>query len=739
MTISEQIIDEFARIHSASDKYRLACELVTTLRPSCPALAGRIFKYLADRPQNEIVANNIEQGLYYLLELLTKATYGLARSGNLTDRQLTRVTVALSHLQEPYLRLGLLSRLAFYMWKEGLIEFFTRMVNEEMWPLLAQLLPGDERSAHSAWRNAYPCLWLEDRDRARASIADFSPGVRSSCASALCYALLRRQPPGEPFDGEPESARGSVHYSDVQKLLQLCEETEEDFTILSVTEWIAHAISTGATSSHLNRTQRAEIARRILEIAQTRLPIEHWIKHTGYQILTKAQALRVAEVQGTSWEELVGEAKTLENAADRVYVLAHLAAHLPNKRKKSREELYKIVEADADALITIEDRFQRYYALASLAASRDKQRASRMIRKAYETATNFEGRRYAVKENHLVDLAYRVDPDLPMQMAVLYDDDPARDEYRKRAQRQINRHKLKRDIGDNRSEVDLATRRNDPDLAAAAWRALGSLNAGRMIPSDAARLREMFTAAGNYPLATAFPMYSWALSNLILKYSDTPDGAKYMRNAFEGILRATNFMHYFVGDRSGLAKNLEWRDLADVDGHIVVRGGERERGIEFLEDWVKRNADEYLTIVDPYFRPSEVEIVFRVMKVDMNLRVQVLTGKSSQREIVGNLPEAYSDAWRRICDQSPPDAEILVVGYVGSGDAPFHDRWILSKSAGLRVGTSLNSLGKSVSEISSLGIDELKGIQRTVSKFQSKVKQDNDGNRISYESFELLA
>ena len=676
----------------------MACELVTTLRPSCPDLASCIFTYLAERPQNAVVASNVEQGLYYLLQLLVKATYGLARSQNLTDKQLTRVTEALSQLQEPYLRLALLSRLAFYLWKEGLVELFTRMVNEEIWPLLGQLLPGDERSAHAAWRKAYPCLWLEDRDRARASIADFSPGVRSSCTSALCYALLRRQPPGEPFDGEPESARGSLDYADVQKLLQLCEETDEDFTILSVTEWIAHAISTGATSSHFNRAQRAEIARRILEIAESQLPIQHWIQHTGFQILTKAQALRVAEIRGTSWEELIGEGRRLENAADRVYVLAHLAAHLPNKRKKEREALYKIVESDAEALVTIEDRFQRFCTLASLVASRDKQRASRMIKKAYEAAINFEGRRYASKENHLVDLAYRVDPELPMQMAVLYDDDPAREEYRQRAQQQIDRHKLKRDIGDNRSEVDLAARRNDPDLAAAAWKALGSLNAGRLIPSEVARLREMFTAAGNYPLATAFPMYSWALSNLILKYSGTPDGAKYMRNAFEGILRATNFMYYFAGDRSGLVKNLEWRDLADVEGHIVVRGGERERGIEFLQDWVKRNADEYLIIVDPYFGPGEVEIVFRVMKVDMNLRIQVITGKSSQRKIVGNLSEAYSDAWRGVCDQSPPDAEILVVGYVGSGDAPFHDRWILSKSSGLRLGTSLNSLAHTFEE-----------------------------------------
>ena len=66
------------------------------------------------------------------------------------------------------------------------------------------------------------------------------------------------------------------------------------------------------------------------------------------------------------------------------------------------------------------------------------------------------------------------------------------------------------------------------------------------------------------------------------------------------------------------------------------------------------------------------------------------------------------------------------------------DRWVLSKSAGLRIGTSLNSLGERESEISSLRKEEFDRIRRSIERYQVKEKWDSDGNRISYASFDLL-
>ena len=124
-----------------------------------------------------------------------------------------------------------------------------------------------------------------------------------------------------------------------------------------------------------------------------------------------------------------------------------------------------------------------------------------------------------------------------MQLAVLYDDDPAREGYKKRAQKQLNMLQLKKDLGNSKKSLTVQEKRSATDLASATWNALGALNSGRMVPVNMVRLREMLACAGSYPLNESYPMYSWALSNVMLKYSGTSESQRYIRDIFEGMLR----------------------------------------------------------------------------------------------------------------------------------------------------------------------------------------------------------
>ena len=204
-------------------------------------------------------------------------------------------------------------------------------------------------------------------------------------------------------------------------------------------------------------------------------------------------------------DQLIREGKQLSNTADRIYVLVYLASCLPKKRRSCRKRLFALAEEMSGKLESIEDRYQRYFTIAHLCADQDKPLASKALREAFKTITHTTGRRGVANEYRLVDLAYRVDPELPMELAVLHDDDPAREEYRSRAQKQISRYQLKMDIGDPRSHLDLRAIRNDADLATATWQALGGLNSGRLIATDIGRLRDMLVCASNYPLHTAYP------------------------------------------------------------------------------------------------------------------------------------------------------------------------------------------------------------------------------------------
>ena len=338
----------------------------------------------------------------------------------------------------------------------------------------------------------------------------------------------------------------------------------------------------------------------------------------------------------------------------------------------------------------------------------------------------------------MVDLAYMLDPELPLELASIYDDDPAKEEYRERVRLQVEEQELKRKIGNPNGDIDYSTIRNDDDLASATWEALGALHAGRMIPIDMGRSRNMIACASRYPLDTSYPMYSWAFANVMLKYANTPSGKIYIRNMFEGVLSGVDFFFRVSGTDSTFRSNLEWQDFGEEGRHIVVGAGEREKGIRFLREWLKENGEEYITVVDPYFGTDDLILLGLIMEIDPNLRVRILAGENGQNETSGSLQNAYSSAWRQLYEHSPPDTEVTIVTLVDSGRTPFHDRWILSKSVGLRMGISFNGLGNRDSEISELSGEEHGRIGRYVAQYLGRDKRVVDGEKIAYQLFDLV-
>ena len=734
--IQQAVAYEFEGVDSPGIRYWAACKLINKLRNNCPELAKTLLGYLSEVENRTAISENVEQGLYFLSDLLARGAHALARAGLLKNHDVERICSTFSKVQDGYRKVSVLATFTFYLWCEEQVWCFSEVVNSELWPALNDLNVRDHATVYKAWRVAYPVVWLDDRDRARAAIANFPSEARNECTSALIFSLLNRQPFGEPFD-HAGTKKEFLSYSNVQNLLQLCEETDEDNVIFIVFERIADEVSGRKGRLNITRDQRADIARRMLEIAETQLPIPYRIQHAGYQILCKAQALRIHEPKKPTWNEIVADGEALGNAADRAYVLTYLASWLPTNRKGRRDRLYRAADEATDNLKSTEDRYHRFFTIAEVSAEKNKALASKALRKAFESVVHTTGRRSAVREHQLVDLAYRVDPELPMKFAMLHDDDPAREEYRDRARKQIGRHQLKIDIGDSRSRLDLNSQRNNPNLASAAWNAIGGLNSGRLIATDIIRLRDMLVCASNFPLHTSYPMYSWVLTNVMMKYGETTDAQKYIRDMFEGFLRGAEFYFLVVAGESELSERPKWQEMGDDGTHILIHRGEREKALSYIKEWTRAHAEEYLVVVDPYFGPEELEFLVQVMDIDPYLRVRILTGKRHHQGYRDGLPNVYSAAWRDLCDQTPPETEVLVIGTEGTGNAPFHDRWILSKEVGLRLGTSFNSLGSRDSEISFLSSSEVSRIQNTVDRYLAKQVREIDGERVRYESFEL--
>ena len=100
--------------------------------------------------------------------------------------------------------------------------------------------------------------------------------------------------------------------------------------------------------------------------------------------------------------------------------------------------------------------------------------------------------------------------------------------------------------------------------------------------------------------------------------------------------------------------------------------------------------------------------------------------------------DAYARHWRQICDQSPPDTEIVVVGGRISQQLPIHDRWWVTNGAALRMGTSFSTLGIGrEAELSEVPPSQVVAFEETIDKYlRREIKESSEG-RLSYSLFTL--
>ena len=258
--IHEGFLEQFSAIMSPRAKYSVACELIAKLKASVPSLAQILFEFLTSSDRRTAISEDVERGSYYILDLMVKAISALARCKLLSENDVERTCSVIGKIEDPYRKVTLFGRLAFFFWKEGESRYFSEIVNKNIWPVLSSLDGQDQRIRYRCWRNGYPVVWLEDSERARHATSSFPESARNECTVAVCFALLRAQPPGEPFDDDSRKGKANFDYSDIQRLLRLCEETNEDNVIFVVFDWIAREVSAQHVGVRTTRDQKAEIS-----------------------------------------------------------------------------------------------------------------------------------------------------------------------------------------------------------------------------------------------------------------------------------------------------------------------------------------------------------------------------------------------------------------------------------------------------------------------------------------------
>ena len=86
----------------------------------------------------------------------------------------------------------------------------------------------------------------------------------------------------------------------------------------------------------------------------------------------------------------------------------------------------------------------------------------------------------------------------------------------------------------------------------------------------------------------------------------------------------------------------------------------------------------------------------------------------------------------------PGPVTITMIGRATTGEHPIHDRWCLSSSSGIRLGTSINSIGGlKASEVSSIDIEEVGTLNAEIDGWLRGTALHSGSERVKRTTFEL--
>ncbi len=599
-------------------------------------------------------------------------------------------------------------------------------------PLLGSGVKNDVSSRIAAVVTALPALFALNKTIGLDYLESLDPLARDEALRELARYAVSKLPFEDPFDGDSVS---NVDFDTARELLDIASRMDHDIDVYTC----IRTVCTAVRGDRVSGQQKQELLQIVQRLIATKFPNPRYITHQGYARLAEAQLFRSRNAKAQEWRELVDASRSIPNIADRSFVLAGIAGVLPPRESELRDDVARESLAVAEDIPSILDRAEHHYWLASELAEIMPSLAKKALQQCAKAVVGPESEKIRLRRR-VVDLAHSMDPSFATSVAAIMDSDGAR-VARLDVKRQMAALKMKSQLVDSHLRLEDEPENNDA-FPRTAWLLLRSLNAGTIASERLDNMRRLISIAGESTLTHSYPVLALAIQSVVRKYAETDQAVKTIRPVLDSALSAAEFAGRFaqvLAHRQTAAT----RSTPVTENQIVIRPGERERGLRWISDWIAKSVRTYLKIADPFFGPADLELVKLVGEIHPECLLKVLTGRKQQVEEVGRLgstsvEDAYRSSWSLLSEQAPPSTEILVVGIEPSGEAPIHDRWWLTESGGLRVGTSFNGIGKSkVSEISVLSAFEAQQLEQELDRYWSRQPQEAGARRLQFTQFNL--
>lgn len=727
------------RLDRAWEKVDVAFTIASSLS-ECNRTVAEEYLNLGDQLRNDQVVDSGTTALTFMacLQLAIRAFAGLLEARCEGKEEIDQIRRLIDEIPSNAERIGLLGDLALRAVIANRLDICEHVASHYIRPLLEDLSENPGEYPAEGVIDCAVALYYCHRPTAFELFDRLSHFDRERCYDAIGEFILCRKSQEDPYefvDGSPYRLK----YNDVVDLCEISAKMDCDSRIYFYVRAIVDSVMHKSCRNTYSENQRADVARRLRNVITDRLPSARYIQHDGYRIAAEAQVLRMTRYRLVDWQPLIERAYSIPNIADRCLVLCIIANALPQKSTSKAQELFESAELLISQIPTALDRMGRYQSLAELCADKDMSRAKRAIREGLSDHQGPDSPDAADYRRRGVDLAYRLDRDLAASLASMADDDPARSSGKTVADR-VKIQDLRRRIGSQEAErIPIAS---GADYARAAWLQLGSLNASRCLHTHFEHSRDWLQIAARLPLSQAYPLLAWVIQNAVRRYASTSEAVQFIRPLYSAMILSTELAGRVALRSSKRVESAKQAAFSRADlGKRVFEAGEREQALAFLVGWLRENLGESLDITDPYFGLEDLRLLQSVASVNPLCKVRILTSRRHQEQSKVAQPwdESYRNYWSlSIADQDPPSTEIVVAEMVPSGDSPIHDRWWITDGAGLRMGTSFNSLGVGkLAEVSILSSAEVEELRQRIEPFNRGRCKVYGGKKVRYVIFDL--
>lgn len=730
----KEIETSAAKTCSAIDEIDIYFNVASALAKNHKTLANKYYEKGEEIKHNTQL--NTENSSYLIelcISLVGRSFAPLARASMLGEEQINRYCALVDTLPKTISKVKLFCDLAERLWCVKRSDLVEKIIKDRIIPLVAQSFSTDNSIYKNLICIIFPVYSVWHLGTALDMLSYIDKMEKDSVIYQAVFLRFRKKPVSEPYNnGKFDHSKIEQH--DVVDIISLLRKCDEDSIIYALMKHLVEIIKDKVNKNKFTSQQKSDWAVQFRSIINDKMPDTANIKHDGYKIVCLALTYALDDPNFDKWQKLGNEIDLISNIADRSFVHLSVAGSMHTKYSTHKahhlESAFSLIEKIPSQL----DRVAHFYSYAQEATANDAMASAKdTLRIAMKLSMEVERSTQADRQRRgIIDLADQIDPTLADELIELVDDDPARSQLKKDAKKAGAIAKAKRELANAKQAKDISNIDTDV-LPEAAWKNLASLSAGRLETKPLDVMMAYVTQASGLFFHESYPVLCWHMENLSEKFRSQSDIDENITPICESLLLSTEIALSLIGR---VDRKISETDAHNKDG-LVVRAGTRDESVNYVAEWIRANAIDYIKYCDPYFSVNDIELLRIFISEAPLCKVSIIASKSELKNKNSLNSETFYNAWKTECEQDPPETEIIAIAHAGEEKVIIHDRWLITKGAGLRFGTSFNSLGVGkLSEISQIEPQKLNAIELQLDQFIAK-KREIDGRRMQYVSFTL--